>query len=62
EPGAEEPGTDKPSAENPQTDNTGKTLPNTATNEYNWIIGGLFLLVAGLSISLVIRKRAIKGE
>ncbi|PAD23988.1 hypothetical protein CHH62_19435, partial [Niallia circulans] len=54
--------TDKPSAENPQTDNTGKTLPNTATNEYNWIIGGLFLLVAGLSISLVIRKRAIKGE
>ncbi|UQZ74469.1 arabinanase [Niallia circulans] len=59
-PGAEEPGTDKPSAENPQTDNTGKALPNTATNEYNWIIGGLFLLAAGLSISLVKRKRAMK--
>ncbi|PAE10023.1 hypothetical protein CHI02_22180 [Niallia circulans] len=26
------------------------------------MIGGLFLLVAGLSISLVIRKRAIKVE
>ena len=59
-PGTDKPGTDKPSAENPQTDNTGKALPNTATNEYNWIIGGLFLLAAGLSISLVKRKRAMK--
>ncbi|WP_400245873.1 glycoside hydrolase family 43 C-terminal domain-containing protein [Niallia sp. JL1B1071] len=56
-PVAEEPGT-----ENPGTDNKGEALPDTATNESNWIIVGLFLLVVGGSVFLFLRKRAMKVE
>ena len=37
-------------------ESTGKTLPNTATSTFNWMMGGIMALIAGLA-GLVTRRR-----
>ncbi|KAB7670762.1 LamG-like jellyroll fold domain-containing protein [Bacillus sp. B1-b2] len=72
EPGTEKPGTEEPGTQDPvkvstgstnnssdsnkQSINNGATLPNTSTNQYNWLTVGLLLVIGG-SILIVVRKR-----
>ena len=35
-------------------------LPSTATNMYNWIVGGLTLLGIGFSVYFVRRRKLVK--
>lgn len=52
---AEEP--EGPESEEPKT---GETLPDTATNQYNWMIAGLSLLMVGFATRLVMLRRSRK--
>ncbi|PMY00863.1 hypothetical protein C1Y18_35100, partial [Pseudomonas sp. MPR-R5A] len=40
---------------------TGNKLPNTSTNMYNYIAMGVTILLAGMILLLVSRKRKVQG-
>ena len=52
------PGPEDPGPENPNdTLDNGNKLPDTATNQLNWLLLGLFTIAGGLSVFLLNRKR-----
>ncbi|QGH36784.1 family 43 glycosylhydrolase [Gracilibacillus salitolerans] len=53
----DETGDDSSSDNDDQTEGDGETLPETATNQYNWLALGLLLLAIGVGAFLTVRER-----
>ncbi|SFL73068.1 arabinan endo-1,5-alpha-L-arabinosidase [Gracilibacillus orientalis] len=52
-----ETGDDSSAGNDEQTEGDGETLPDTATNQYNWLALGLLLIAVGLGVFLTVRGR-----
>ncbi|MFN7251929.1 MAG: LPXTG cell wall anchor domain-containing protein [Anaerobacillus sp.] len=51
----------KPSKDDKKSGKDGKKLPNTATDNYNYLILGLILLFAGIAMYFV-KRRKVAGN
>ncbi|MFC0272253.1 lamin tail domain-containing protein [Metabacillus herbersteinensis] len=45
--------------EEPEKSSIGGSLPSTATNLYNWLLGGILLIIGGLLVNVYQRRRSI---